>query len=209
MSKEGETLQKEIIEFTTDYLQNKISRDRFVALCKKIYEQSLSSEESSIQLDSIIWLPFIHEFAYCKYTDLELKRQVTFLNELLSGKQQYHYSSWFKLSCPDSTNKTMYDLYLNFHDVELADLNYLFTELIENPVTLKDILHNLIYDILSKLNLSDLEESEFNYVNCCENVSYTNIKEKVLNFFAYYLGIDSFYVDVTVCSTRNTIYTIS
>lgn len=117
---------KEIKTITNDYLQNRINKVMFVEYCRKLYEQSLQSEEYSIRLDLIIAIPFIHEFAYCEYTESELRAQVVFFQELLDGKQKYHDSNFFKLPVPKDSDKTMSALYRKFPNIELIDLYDIF-----------------------------------------------------------------------------------
>ena len=202
-------MKKKIVDITRNYLQNKINQDNFIQSSKEIYETLVRSATKDIPLDSIIWIPFFHEFAYCRYTDSEMKLQVAFFCELLNGKRYYQYSSFFKVSLPDVSDKLMYDLYINFGSVSMTDLYDLFVSRIEIPLTLKDILYNLIYDILSKTDFTNQGESEFDYVNCEEDVSCHCIREKIMNLLSYYLGINPFYVDINFFSNGNVVYTIS
>lgn len=192
-----------------NYLQNKSARDIFVNHCKEAYEQSLKFDEYNLTLELHLLLPFVHEFAYCRYTDRELREQVLFLDRLLKGKEEYQYSSFIKLPLPASSDKEMYDLYLNFKNIELSDIYHLFGEAIKCPLTFKDILNNCIYDVVSQLDMKNIQESDFDYVNCHEDISYQMVKEKVVTFLSYYLGMKSFYINISVCQGGKTIYMIS
>ena len=208
--KEGMRILENIIKTDiANYLQNKIHGDVLIGHCKEIYEQSLKFDKYNLTLELHMLLPFVHEFAYCKYTDRELREQVIFLERLLKGKEEYQYSSFLKLSSSNSLDKEMYDLYLNFEHTELRDIYYLFGEKIKNPKTFKDILYNCIYDIVSKVDATNIQESDFDCVNCHEDISWKMIKGKILDFLSYYLGIKPFYITVSVCQEGKIIYTIS
>ena len=49
------------------------------------------------------------------------------------------------------------------------------------PQQLKKELFNLLYDILSKLNLQDVDECEFDYVNCSDDITLDQLVEKYKN----------------------------
>lgn len=202
-------MRQEITNKVEKYLEYKMEKESLVHYFRKIYEKSLQWEEYSIQLDLIIVIPFIHEFAYVRYTEAELREQVIVFYEILSGKRKYHYSAFFKLSAPKNEESRVNALYQKFPNIELEDLCDVFVTPMDNPLTWKDILYNMLVDILSKLDLSNLEESDFDYVNCSfEYVSYQNLRERIFKLLAYYLGREAFYVDVNVFSNGNTSYMI-
>lgn len=204
-----EVLENKIKIAIENYLQDKIYRESFVNCCREIYEQSLKNDEYSLTLELHLLLPFIHEYAYCRYTDTELREQVLYLGRLLDGKEEYQYSSFVKLSSTNSLDNEMYDLYLKFEYVELDNICHLFRQEKKNPKTFKDILYNCIYDIVANVDMENIQESDFSFINYHEDISYQMIKEKVLLFLSYYLGIKPFYISVRVCKEGKIIYMIS
>ena len=192
-----------------DYLENKIDKSAFVKNCKEIYERSMEFATYNLTLELHILIPFIHEFAYCRYEDRELREQVLFLERLLNGEEEYHSSSFLKLPSPNHSDKDMYDLYCNFEKIELCDIYQLFEEKIENPKTFRELLYNSICNLLLDVNMSDIEESDLDYINCCEEISCQMIKEKILIFLSYYLGIKAFYISVNFCKEKKKVYMIS
>ena len=202
-------MRQDIKNKIDEYLEYKIEKESLVDYFRNIYEQSLQAEEYSIQLDLIIAIPFIHEFAWAGYTEVELREQVTFFYEILNGKRKHHDSAFFKLSAPTNEDSRMRSLYQKFPNIELIDLYDIFAVSVEKPLTLKDILYNMLVDILSKLDLENQQESDFSYVNCSlEHVSYQNLRERIFKLLAYYLGCEAFYVDVNVFSNGNISYII-
>lgn len=202
-------MRQEINNKVKEYLEYKIEKGILVNYFRKIYEQSLQTEEYRIRLDLIAVIPFVHEFAYAKYAEVELREQVTFFYEILKGKCNYHTSAFLKLSAPKKEDSRITTLNQKFPNIELEDLCDIFTIPMDNSVTLKDILYNMLVDILSKLDLSNLEESDFDCVNCnLEHVSYKNLRERIFNLLSYYLGREAFYVDVNVFSNGNISYII-
>ena len=141
----------EIRNNSIDFLDDKINFDEFITECKKLYNSIISDYTKSIMIDNIIIAPFIHEFAYCKYSDLELKSQVKHFLKLINEEEPYCYSTFFKLQ---PTNNELDEMYLlnNYNEITIKDLNSVFSHFIENPLTIKDILNNIIFDILDKIN---------------------------------------------------------
>lgn len=161
--------------------------------------------QKTINLDNVIAMPFIHEFAFCHYTDEELKARVSYFLSILDGVQFYQYSAFFKLPLPSQENKVEYELYHNWGNVKLTSLHF-FDIPIRNPSTIKDILWNSISDIL--LNTYPTEDDCIDSINCGEPISYTKIENRVKLLLSYYLGIEPFLFQVTLIPSSSKIYTI-
>lgn len=191
------------------FLNNKISNDNFVQFCRDLYSESIGDRITMFDLDAIIVLPFVHEFACYPYTDKERKSEASSFLSILQGNQYYSYSSVFKLPPPNDTNELEHDLYEHWvgNHIDLAVLYPIFVQHIETPKTIKDILNNSIYDILSKLNLERSDENYFDYV-CSEEFSFDQLKQRVVSLLSYYLGISACIVQVTMLSNGSVIYTI-
>ena len=174
-------------------------------IAKSLYDQIIKSPQDTIDLNNVIAMPFIHEFAFCYYTDEELKERVSFFLSILDGDQFYRYSAFFKLPPPSQENKAEYELYHNLGDIELTSLRF-FDIPIRSPATIKDILWNSISDIL--LNTYPSEDDCIDSVNCGEPISYSNIEKRVKLLLSYYLGIEPFLFQVTLVPSSNKIYTI-
>ena len=199
----------ELHNYLEDYIYGRINAALFSQKCKELYTQVISSLDIMTNLDTIIILPFVHEFAYCNYSDSELTEQALHLYSILSGKKSYQYSSFFKLSPPDSREKNLFRLYCNFQNATLSDLYTIFVQNIDNPKNLKDILNNLIVDILTNLDARHPEECNFNSVNCSyEDLDFARIKDRVILFTSYYLGINPFLLQINILSSNNILYAI-
>lgn len=199
---------EQIRNYSTDFLDGKIDCDKFIMKCKELYSLAISDYTKSIQLDNIIVIPFIHEFAYCEYKDSELKSQVLNFLSILNGTKSYCYSTFLKLLPPDKNQKEEFDLYCKFNGIKIKDLYSVFNHYIEKPLTIKDILNNSIFDILDALDLENTDESCFNYINCNENIRFSQIEERILLLLSYYLGINTLFVQVSLFACNNTVYTI-
>ena len=193
---------------TIQYLSGKITRDTYIQICKEIYSELLSQPEKCMRLNIITAVPFIHEFAYCPYTERELRAQVQKALSVLDGKQPYSYSSFCKVPIPNETDMVAFQLYANYQDISLTDVQLTFDHSISNPLTIKELLYNLIFDIISKVNLEYPSESDFDYVNCGENISFAQVRERIFLLLSYYLGIRMCYIHICILPDNKTWYTI-
>lgn len=201
-------MTKEIIHCMQKYLNNQMNITEFSDACRDFYVRVLHNKECGFELDAIIWIPFIHEFGYCDYTDLELKTEVEHLVGVLLGKKDYNYSSFFKLIPPAPSDKRFYDLYLKYPDIKIDDLDNLFISRIDSPNNLKDCIQNYIVDILENINFDRVEDSLMDCVNMGEGISLEFAKEKLYSFLAYYLGVSPFYLNISVFKDGKTVYLI-
>lgn len=191
-----------------DYLNDTINKETFIYSCKDIYISFLESPKNQYQLDYILIGPFVHEFAYCNYTDSELKQCVRDFQDILIGNRSYVYSVFLKLEPCQKTLLETYEVFLNSDEIAIAELEMLFYEYIDSPTTVKDIINNLIYDLVSKFNSLLPNESDFDYINCNENISCSKTKDMLNRLVAYFCGIQPFFLQITTIPNGNTIYAI-
>lgn len=190
-----------------EYLNNKICAKEFMSVCEKIYSQSIVENDAD-NLDSIVYLPFIHEFAFWPYLEDELKEEVVYFSKIHKCEQPYQYSCFFKFSNRKEVDNNLRKLLQNRETLRLSDLADYFVAPISDPKTLRDIIYNLICDVLSKIDENNWEESDFDYHNLDEEVTYGDIEEIISRYLSYYLGNKKFYLNVQICSDGNKIYTI-
>ena len=189
---------EEIRNYSIDYLNDKISVDKYIMECKKLYNNVVSDYARINILDNLVIIPFIHEFAYCEYNDSELKSRVLFFLSVLNGEENYCYSTFLKIQPPDKNKTEEIYLFDNLYKTTVNDLISVFNRNIEIPLTIKDIINNIIFDIIDRLDLEQVEESCFNYVNCNENISFSHIEEIIMRLVSYYLGIDTMYIQISI-----------
>lgn len=200
---------EEMRNFSNKFVCGEIDSNEFTMKCKELYSLIISDCIESMKLDNIILIPFIHEFAYYRYDVLELKEQVLNFLSILNGTQPYFYSTFLKLFPPDENKKNEFTLYCNFKNIEIKDLYSVFSKYIEKPLSIKDILNNYIFDILNRLDLKHIDESCFNYVNSNENISFSQIRDRIFLLLSYYLGINVLFIQISVLENNSIVYTIT
>ena len=110
---------------------------------------------------------------------------------------------------PDENKKNEFTLYCNFKNIEIKDLYSVFSKYIEKPLSIKDILNNYIFDILNRLDLKHIDESCFNYVNSNENISFSQIRDRIFLLLSYYLGINVLFIQISMLENNSIVYTIT
>jgi hypothetical protein len=179
------------------FLKGTVNETEFVRVCKETYVAAISKQSRNLNFEELKVLPFIHEFAFCLYTDVELKSQIMSFRSILNGEQVYHYSSFIRISPPEVSDTWIFELYNNYPDIKLMDLCPLFKEHINSPTSVNDILYNSICDLLANLDFTTPEESGFNYINCSDNASLNDIEDRVFRVLSFYLGHRSFLMQIS------------
>ena len=199
---------QKIQKVITDYINKDIDSEKCVQSFKEIYVQILESDNLNFELDIIPQMPVIHELAFSKCTNGELDHHIEQLRGIISGNQEYHYDAFYKLNIPNDS-KEMIALHDKYDEIELDELLKVFATEIKNTKTLRDILFNLLYDILSKINLQDVDECEFDYVNCSDDITLDQLKSWIMVLLSYYLGITPFYLQISYSPDKGRICIIT
>lgn len=179
-----------------DFLNNKMTAEAFSDFCKKMYHEIICLQEEMFTVDSLLIAPFIHEFAYGPYTTAELRLEVSCLLSVLDGRKAYRNFTFIKLQPFDDADSSTLALRRSFQNFNLEGLRAYFTQEKENPLTFRDILHNMLVDLLEGANFTDPEEDLFSYINCNDPVPPQKVKERILQVLEYYLGSTPFGVQI-------------
>lgn len=189
-----------------DYLSCQIDNALLIETSKELYKEIIDSPQNNFVLDYIISIPFIHEIAYCKCTNAEMAEKVRYFLSVLNRESIYHYAAFFQLSRPNHLDLSVYDL--NYPTFRLTEIESFFTQYIDNPRTIADVLSNTIFNLLSSTNYAHIHDSDFNYINCAEITTIEPIKNRVQTLLSYLLGYKSFYMDILYSSNGEVIFTI-
>lgn len=190
--------------YVSDYLSKTISKARFVEYMQGIYQEAVASKQTSFELDKVTIIPYIHTVAYWKWSDDELYKEVKRFQSILAGDVDYNYSSFVKLiSCNSADTNGLDDDSINIEMISAK-----FSKSIDAPKTIGDLVHNSVYELVSKANFICLEDSELVFVNCTEDVDLSQINYTLRRLLSYYNGDRAFYFQVSYSVKSGYIYTI-
>lgn len=198
----------EMLNLANEYINGKVDSKVFTQKCKHLYRQAITTCERNMELELLKALPFIHEFAYVSYSDLELTTQVSYFFDVMNGKKEYHYSTFVQLSALDAPKSKLYDLYNRFDDISIEELRQLFTEHIAYKSCLNDILYSAIREIFLNFDANNPSAFDFDSINCCEETIRSKIKDRLHLLLSYYLGLEVFLLQIHSQPNIGTAYTI-
>lgn len=199
-------MKEKTYKYSEAYINGNIGLNEYSCFCADLYEESLRKIEGCFDFDSLVILPFIHEFAYWDFSEEELKERVLYFVSILKGEQSYSHFSFLKIPIPTHENPTEYMLYSDFENIELKSMNSLFLDKINPPLSVKDVLYNSIIDLLSAVDWRNPEDVVCDCVNC--NASYLQVKDRIKLLLSYYLGIKEFIFQVEFLPDNKVIYAV-
>ena len=197
-----------IKKLVSEYLQHQVDKGVFVRLCKQYYLQTLNLPNKTFALELIGIIPFLHEFGFFKSSDSELRARVEECQTILSGTKGYFYSAVMKLNPPGKENKAMADLGERFDTLTWQDIIPVFTDYIDTPTTVYDVLHKQLCDLVSNTDMTCPEESTINCIGGIRDLSLSFIKDRTFTLLAYLLGIKPFMIQIHYLIGGNVLYAI-
>lgn len=183
-----------------DFLHGKIHLDVFVQACTMLYKQSLHNPKRTFELESILVSPFIHEFAYGSLTESEMKTIVGKFYGILSGTQSYQYSVFLRLPPHDNIDQLLIDMHDDLSTIPASTLIACFSERVALPITVYDIIHNAIFDLLAISGVTGFD-AEYSLINCDDSVIADQIGQKLVRLLSYLLGKEVLILQV-ICSPQ-------
>lgn len=176
-----------------DYINDLISMDQFVENMKCVYDNVIRSKNMGTDLDIIALISHIHTFAYWRWSNIELHKEVKGFQNIMLGKVNYNYSAFVKL--PQIGNSTGGLSASN--SISKKTIKDMFSKHIDSPKTVKDIIHNTIYNLVINTDFSCVEESDFEFINCGEDVELSHIETTLHRLIEYYEGLCAFYLHIS------------
>lgn len=192
-----------------DFLQQKIDSKLFTQSCAALYKQSLNNPESNYTLDSILIIPFIHEFACGHLNNVELRSEVMRLYEILNGTRAYHHSIYIKLHPHTVSGKLPPEIQENINAVQPSKLVEFFHDRIILPITVYDLIHNAIVDLLSIAGFTIDDATEYSLINCDEHTITKQTNLKIAKLLSYFIGNDALFLQVNCYPQKRIEYIIS
>lgn len=197
---------------SNDYLTDKIDKTHFTYIFKEAYHCFLDDSEKQFELEYIPLIPFIHNFAYCEHlSDLELKENAANFVCILERAKNYSYSSFFKLNQPKTKHPIIYEFHKKIIESKEIYFNFIKSLPFERkkiPVTISDVIENLICELITKIDFYNSNETDFDCVNCDDNIVFERAKERLFSLLEYYLGLKAFLFQIEIIPNHRNIYIV-
>ena len=200
---------KEIAQIINDYLAGDATRETVIDFCKRKYEETITKDGVRVKLSSVAVLPFVHEFAYWTRwngNEKEFRECAIELMDIINCKKTYEYSVWIRNFSPKK-GEPFYDLARMNGTPEIKDLRRFFSERFPCPRYLDELLHNTIFDFLSRIEENG-EDGFDSMINCDEEDYSKEVFRKLSTMLDYLLGKKCFYLHVILPVQGEAVYLI-
>lgn len=175
--------------YAIEFINDKIDIQIFQELCQDTYHKYISEKNLQYNLESIKYLPFIHNFSFPEYgiSIEDYKSEVQFYLKLLHHEVDYHYSCVILLPPFGS------GCYVDIDDkLFIEKISCLFREEKKLPDSIFDIIHNALCGMISQY--LDNQEYCFDFINCTDELSRGFLRERIIRLYMYYTGTKEFIV---------------